>query len=53
MKYHAYVYCNGAEQHEHAVAMRMGLKMLRCDLGRIYDALIRYTSLGHVPGHLR
>ena len=40
MKYHAHVYWNDAEQRAHAVAMRIGLEMLGCDLGRIHDVPI-------------
>ena len=37
MKYHAHVYWNDAEQRAYAIAMRIGLEMLGCRLGRIHD----------------
>ena len=40
MNYHAHVYWNDSEQRAHAVAMRIGLEMLGCDLGRIHDVAI-------------
>jgi len=40
MRYHAHVYWNDAEQRAHAVAMRIGLEMLGCQLGRIHDVPI-------------
>jgi aromatic ring-cleaving dioxygenase len=40
MKYHAHVYWNDAEQRSYAIAMRIGLELLGCQLGRIHDMLI-------------